>query len=188
MTEKKNVLRGMAAVGSLMLSTKGRKGGGKRNARGGVNAAHRVLAAMGEPMQGADITATALGLGYWDSSAGSPINGLVHNVNDCLQSETNTQGLFLKPAPGLFELVKDAPAPLVPADPDKPDPLAAAVYTVMVKSDRIKALPGVKLPAVTVKPLVIAEYLAGETVAEADDATKAQIQANAKTIEGVLKG
>lgn len=181
---EKNALTGMAAIGSIVLSTGRKSGGGKRNPRGAANAAHRILLAMGEPMSGNAITATALGLGYWHSASATPQNNLRHVLDD---SAKTADGVFQKDN-GTFSLRPKAPAPLPVSGPDTPDPLAAAVYVVAVKGGSLKALPGVELPAVTVKPVQVAEYLAGKTVAEAGDAEKKQIAENAAVIGKILKG
>lgn len=182
-------LRGMAAVGSLMLSTKGRKVGGTKASRGASNAAHRILIAAGKPMNGSDITAHALGLGYWQSSAGAPINGLVHNLNtDCKSAD----GIFSKPSPGVFALKEGAGPSLAVQGPDTPTGIDLATYHVLILSERLEALPRVKIPErdKSIKPLAIAEYMSlpeGKTIADVDDATKSQITANAETITKIFK-
>lgn len=181
-------LRGMAALGSLALSSKGKRGGGKKSARGAMNAAHRVLTAAGKPMNGKDITAHAMGLGYWQSDAGSPTGVLVHSLN--VDSKTE-DGIFLKVDSGVYGLRKSAGLPMPVSGPDTPDPLVSATYVVMVKSGSLEELPGVELPPVKIKPIDIAVYMAlpeGKTLDDADDATKAQIVANAETITRILKG
>ena len=178
---KENALTGMAAIGSIMLSTKGRSSGGKRAPRGAANAAHRILLAMGKPMSGNAITATALGLGYWHSSSATPQNNLRHVLDD---NAKVADGVFQKDN-GTFSLRKGAPAPLPVSGPDTPDPLAAAVYVVAVKGGSLEALPGVKLPPVTVEPLAIAEYLAEPATTDAD---RKQLAENAAVIGKILKG
>ena len=180
-------LTGMAAVGSLLLSTKAKRGGGKRDPRGALNAAHRVLAAAGEPMHGKAITATALGLGMWQSGAGFPVNGLVHNVNDNLYHATDRPaGIFVKTAGSTYALAENAPEPMAVVGPDVASDLDAAVYVVLVKSNRIKALPGFDLPDVAVTALEIAEHLAGQKIDDADDETAETIRANAASIDEIL--
>ena len=155
---------GMAAVAAKMMGGKSGSGRG-HDPRGAANAVHRILKSSGVPMNGNTLTTHALGLGYWNSDAKFPVQGLTHSVNNSISAHSK---IFVKNTPGQYELLPDAPPPLVPTDVDRPDELESGSYVYFIRANMLKALPGVTLPEVTATPLAIAEYMVGQTMAEAE--------------------
>lgn len=134
-------LRGMAAA-VAQYRKGGRGGGGKRDPRGALNAAHIILVAAGTELTGGMVVIHALGLGLWRSDAEHPRNGIVHVMDDEAKktdSDGSPNGVIVKPGPGLYAANPAGPEPL-PVTPRDVATADAELYAELIDGQEIDVI------------------------------------------------